>query len=208
MSDLTKGDTQRSRIHSTNAVAPTLAAEQGRGQGVPTILPGESQTSADQSSSQLQFWQVDFLARTTVQQQQESAEAWLVTVAHSGGNSTGSLLSNAPLGLSERMYLASSVPTGDATSEPSSTVSFSLGMASPGLYWTASGSEYRNGADVCSLSGILEESPDPKYSLSARACTGILRRAEKRGKALPKRLATALRAVVSAGTSDTTKTGE
>ena len=35
------------------------------------------------------------------------------------------------------------------------------------------------------LSQILEEKPHPKYCLSAKACQGILRRAEKRGKELP-----------------------
>jgi len=39
---------------------------------------------------------------------------------------------------------------------------------------------------------ILEDCPHQKYSLSARACEGILRRAEKRGKELPKELHEAL----------------
>lgn len=38
------------------------------------------------------------------------------------------------------------------------------------------------------LSQILEENPLPKYNLSAKACLGILRRAERRGKDLPERL--------------------
>ena len=42
------------------------------------------------------------------------------------------------------------------------------------------------------LSAILEASPHPKYSLSAKACLGILRRAERRGKPLPDRLRRAL----------------
>lgn len=35
------------------------------------------------------------------------------------------------------------------------------------------------------LSQILEENPDPKYNLTPKACAGILRRAERRGKKLP-----------------------
>lgn len=35
------------------------------------------------------------------------------------------------------------------------------------------------------LSQILEEDPDPKYNLTPKACAGILRRAERRGKKLP-----------------------
>ena len=38
------------------------------------------------------------------------------------------------------------------------------------------------------LSQILEENPLPKYNLTAKACLGILRRAERRGKDLPRRL--------------------
>lgn len=42
------------------------------------------------------------------------------------------------------------------------------------------------------LSQILEATPHTKYCLSARACQGILRRAERRGKDLPKLLKEAL----------------
>lgn len=42
------------------------------------------------------------------------------------------------------------------------------------------------------LSQILEASPHPKYSLSAKACLGILNRAERRGKVLPEILKQAL----------------
>ena len=43
------------------------------------------------------------------------------------------------------------------------------------------------------LSGVLEREPDRKYYLSRKACVGILRRAEARGKELPKQLEAALR---------------
>src|SRR3546814_12036750 len=57
---------------------------------------------------------------------------------------------------------------------------------------------------VCSLSQILEKGPIPqRFFLSAKACLGILRRAEKRGKELPEQLARALKAVAgSAPTSN------
>lgn len=48
--------------------------------------------------------------------------------------------------------------------------------------------ESPNVAVVSRLSQILEETPQAKYSLSAKACQGILRRAERRGKDLPKLL--------------------
>ena len=38
------------------------------------------------------------------------------------------------------------------------------------------------------LSQILEDNPQEKYYLSAKACQGILRRAERRGKDLPETL--------------------
>lgn len=44
------------------------------------------------------------------------------------------------------------------------------------------------------LSQILERNPDPKYDLSAKACTGILNRAARRGKELPEELKYALTA--------------
>lgn len=43
------------------------------------------------------------------------------------------------------------------------------------------------------LSQILEDTPHPKYYLSAKACAGILRRAERRGKKLPPELEAALK---------------
>lgn len=61
---------------------------------------------------------------------------------------------------------------------------------------TRNGSEWRKGAVACSLSQILETGTiDPRYFLSPKACAGILRRAEKRGKMLPTTLLLALQAV-------------
>ena len=62
------------------------------------------------------------------------------------------------------------------------------------------GSEWpsaEEGSSACSLASILEPSVAPKYFLSAKACAGILRRAEKRGKELPEALRQALEAVAS-----------
>lgn len=42
------------------------------------------------------------------------------------------------------------------------------------------------------MSEILEQDPDEKYKLSAKACQGILNRAERRGKTLPEQLYKAL----------------
>ena len=62
-----------------------------------------------------------------------------------------------------------------------------------GEYWTRSSSAWPSDASVCSLSGILETSAPARYSLSPTACSGILRRAERRGRNLPPDLEAALR---------------
>ena len=61
---------------------------------------------------------------------------------------------------------------------------------------TLSTSEWPSDAVVCSLSDILETGNVPqRFFLSATACQGILRRADKRGKELPEALRLALQQV-------------
>jgi DNA (cytosine-5)-methyltransferase 1 len=61
-------------------------------------------------------------------------------------------------------------------------------------------SVWHNGATVCSLLEVLESGSIPsRYFLSPKACAGILRRAEKRGKSLPEPLRVALEAVAFRG---------
>jgi hypothetical protein len=58
--------------------------------------------------------------------------------------------------------------------------------------------EWPSDAVVCSLSDTLETGDVPRrFFLSAKACQGILRRAEKRGKKLPVILESALRSVAA-----------
>jgi Sigma-70, region 4./HNH endonuclease. len=57
-----------------------------------------------------------------------------------------------------------------------------------GVFTMLNTGECPNAAVVSRLSQILEATPHPKYSLTAKACLGILRRAERRGKDLPKLL--------------------
>lgn len=74
------------------------------------------------------------------------------------------------------------------------------GMGTPTGLLTLNTSEWPKDAVVCSLSDTLETGDVPqRYYLSATACRGILRRAEKRGKELPERLRQALLAVAEAG---------
>lgn len=62
----------------------------------------------------------------------------------------------------------------------------------PTEFSTRSFGECPSAAVVSRLSQILEDTPHQKYYLSAKACAGILRRAERRGKKLPPELETAL----------------
>ena len=56
-------------------------------------------------------------------------------------------------------------------------------------------------AKESTLSQILEANAPEKYYLSAKACAGILRRAEKRGKELPPMLKEALEEVIALSTN-------
>lgn len=72
-------------------------------------------------------------------------------------------------------------------------------------------SVWPNDASVCSLSRVLETGSVPsRFFLSSKACSGILRRAEKRGKELPPALHAALTGVAGltqVSTSPTTRGG-
>lgn len=82
---------------------------------------------------------------------------------------------------------------GDGTRQDASTIQWASG-ALLGEYTTRSFGEYPREENASRLSQILEDCPHPKYYLSARACQGILNRANRRGKELPKELADALTA--------------
>jgi hypothetical protein len=70
--------------------------------------------------------------------------------------------------------------------------------------WTGLDGLFLNDDGVCSLSDILETGDVPRqYYLSAKACKGILRRADKRGKELPQQLVRALQAVAGSGPTST-----
>ena len=101
-----------------------------------------------------------------------------------------------PLSLSSRMFPDFSVQTTDETLQKSSAFSWSsAGMGLAGVCSTANISEWPRDANVCSLSEILEPHVPRRFYLTAKACKGILRRAERRGKELPPALARALKAV-------------
>jgi hypothetical protein len=74
-------------------------------------------------------------------------------------------------------------------------------MGSRTEFLTLSTLEFHSAAVASSLSDVLETGDVPqRYFLSATACKGILRRAEKRERELPRSLQTALERVAQTAT--------
>ena len=129
-------------------------------------------------------------------QSQDSERDWLIRVATSCLPILPLLTDIGPSGWFGRTSPASYPVTEDSTLPPSFEGWKNSGMGSPTGFLTLNTSEWPNDAVVCSLSQTLETGTVPRrYFLSALACRGILRRAEKRGKELPTALWTALTAV-------------
>ena len=74
----------------------------------------------------------------------------------------------------------------------------SRGEVQLGECWTLNIGEYPSEENVSTLFTVLEMNVPDKYYLSARACCGILRRAEQRGRTLPAELERALRQQIAA----------
>ena len=119
-------------------------------------------------------------------------------------SSFADLLNESSLaGLSGKMSPVSCHREGDGTLVPSLGRWKTSGMVSRTECLMLSTSEWPSDDAVCSLSDILETGDLPqRFFLSATACRGILRRAEKRGKVLPERLRQALEGVVGLDGSD------
>jgi hypothetical protein len=122
----------------------------------------------------------------------------------------GLLANEAAYGMSSRELSRSLCPDGSLSKTspvcfrrnagetwgPSSGRWLSWGMASRGGCLMLKGSEFPNNAAASSLSEIVIRSNVPeKYCLSAKACAGILRRADKSGKTLPPMFRNALQEV-------------
>lgn len=75
--------------------------------------------------------------------------------------------------------------------------SWELATQLPGVSTTLNFGAYPSEERVSTLSQILEVNAPEKYCLSPRACRGILRRAENRGKQLPPILKEALEEVIA-----------
>ncbi len=77
--------------------------------------------------------------------------------------------------------------------------SWETATAWPGASWMPNTGASPSEEKESTLLQILEDGPQEKYYLSEKACAGILRRAQKRGKSLPEKLKTALERQASGG---------
>lgn len=152
---------------------------------------------------------VAFLARTS--QSPDSDEASPDPAPVCSMSSPGSSTLFDPDGFSSRTYPVSSLQMAVGTSEQSLERWPTSGTAWAGGFSTHVSSECRSDEDGCSssepsLSEILEPPPNvpARYSLSARAAEGILRRAERRGRTIPDHLWSALWALAQADPTTTT----
>ncbi len=122
---------------------------------------------------------------------------WLILAVTWPSYISAWLTSTGLVGLFGRTSLASCCQAEDGTLVPSSGRWGNSGTGSPTACWTHNTSEFPKDAVASSLSDILETGDVPQqYYLSAKACAGILRRAEARGRSLPLSLRTALESAV------------
>jgi hypothetical protein len=125
-----------------------------------------------------------------------SEQEWTETVVNSPLNSLDLLRDYGPDGWSGRTSPACCRLMEDERLEPFSDSWGNSGMGSLTEFLTLSTAEYHSDGVGSSLSDILETGEvQQRYYLSATACRGILRRAKKRGKALPDALRVALESV-------------
>ena len=145
------------------------------------------------NSDQLTFLSPD--RRASHSASPESVSDWMTRVATSPLSPLEFASSYVPAGSSSKMSPVSLRAEGGTTSLLSSTRWKSAGIRARGESLTLNMQEWHSDAVACLLSDTLEKTGDhlQRYCLSPRACAGILRRADKRGKKLPELLDQALR---------------
>jgi hypothetical protein len=156
-------------------------------------------------SEQSTFWSEEHLVK--ISQSPGSEQEWTEIVVNSPLSSLDLLRDSGPDGWSGRTFPVCCRLTTDERLEPFSEYWGNSGMGSLTEFLTLNTAEFHSEGVGCSLSDILETGDVPqRYYLSAKACRGILRRAEKRGKELPGQLRVALESV--AGPIPLTETEE
>ena len=161
---------------------------------------------------QLTFWLEELPVRGSASRESRAASA--IPEAPSASPIADFLKLCVQDGSSGKMCRASLARTEERTSRRYSGKLMKSGILAHGECWTLNTCEwtdtlvpFHSDGGVCSLSDILESGNiPPRYFLSRDACSGILRRAAKRGRALPEALLQALEA--QAGKSNSTLLSE
>lgn len=143
---------------------------------------------------QLTFWSEEPLASPFLSP--ESEVEWMTRVVNWPLGFAELLLSTAPDGSSGKTSMASYHRDEAGILAPLSNRWLTAGMAAPGECWTLSISESPSEEKGCFLSQILQAGEIPaQYYLTEKACKGMLRRLEYRGKELNPMVMMALRFV-------------
>ena len=189
---------------SDSFLPPEPGGNNGGGAGQLLALDASAEIAEDTTSKQLTFSWAGSPAKTCPLP--EKGKVLLESGQAYGTNLLELLTSLSRHGLSLKM----SPVFYPAKEESTLPLSFSGwqngGMAFPGGCLTLNITEWPNDAAVCLLSEVLETDVAPKYFLSPKACAGILRRAEKRGKALPPMLERSLKAIAAKEKTTPSKT--
>ena len=149
---------------------------------------------------QLTFWSEELHANPS--QSLDSGKDSPTLAADSCSDFLKSLNATNLNGLSGKTCPVSCRATEDGILEPCSGGWKNSGTGGPIGSWTLGFSESPREGVECLLSDVLETSDVPeRFYLSPKACSGILRRAGRRGKTLPTMLAMALRDQVQHGHS-------
>ena len=144
---------------------------------------------------QLSFWSEEHLVNPS--QSQDSVKD-LKTQGETLPSSIAEfLITLDPSGSYGKTCQVSSVQMVDGILVPSSGRWLNSGMGSPTECLTLNTLEFHKDAEESLLSDILETGcPQQRFFLSEKACKGILRRSEERGRDLPPALKHALQMVV------------
>lgn len=142
-------------------------------------------------SDQSTFWSEEHLVK--ISQSPVSEQEWTEIVVNSQLSSLDLLRDSGPDGWSGRTFPVCCRLTEDERLEPFSESWGNSGMGSLTEFLTLNTAEFHSEGVGSSLSDILETGALPeRYYLSPRACLGIVRRAARRGRALPEHLRRAL----------------
>ena len=192
-SDGSPSDSPKSNLSpapSSNTDSPTS----------PIMDPSPNTNPGPLNPEQSTFWSEELLA--SLSPSPASEKDLLTPVATSPSPFLDWLTNSNPSGLSGKTSPVSCRQTEDGILVPSSGRWGNSAMGGPCESWTLNTLESPSVAVESSLSLVLETGELPqRFFLSEKACAGILRRAGKRGKALPPMLEQALRQAAG-GTED------